>query len=129
MNLKRIEDLITQWDEASKKLTEYKLLEQDLRQQIFDLAFPNATNGANKLRISYNMALVGRLKTNYTIDKERMPLVPDSLIEKVIRFDPRINEPAYRNLTPDELKLVARCVTEKPGMPTLEVKPQDKVRW
>jgi hypothetical protein len=132
--LKRLEYLITQWHGTQEKLTESKLKEAELRQQIFDLAFPNPKQGSNALKLPYNMALVGRPKTNYTIDKEALESarqsgqITDLLFHEAFRLYPKINESSYRMLDAQQKRLLSCCVTEKPGMPLLEVKPQDKVK-
>ena len=126
----RLEALLSEWHEAQKSLTQVKLREQELRQQIFQLAFPNPERGSNYATLPYNMVLIGRPRHSYSVDADKLSELhlPDEMLQKVIRYRPEVREAAYVQLPMEAKAILSEAVTEKPGLPSIEIKPADKVR-
>jgi len=128
----RLCELLEQWHHAEKQVTDWTLKERMLRQEIFDLAFPNPQRGTNKRSLPYNMALLGQYSINVTLDPGALDasrsLIPQPIFDRVVQYKPVIVQGEYFKLSPPDLALFAACVTEKPGLPTLQLKPLDQVR-
>lgn len=128
-----LDALLTLWHNATFNSEHWTLIEKDLRKAIFDNAWPTPERGRNLLRINHGMALVGEYKINYKIDHPGLlnakDFIPEQLFAQVIEYKPYVRGGAYRSLVPDEQRLFAEFITETPGMPGLEIKPANKVRW
>lgn len=129
----RLSELLDQWHHAESQVTEWTLRERALRSEIFQLAFPTPRRGTNKRPLPYNMALVGQHKINLTVDQgaceATRSLISQPLFERVVQYTPKIVQGEYFKLLPNDLALFSQFVTEKPGLPTLNLKPADQVRW
>lgn len=130
---KAIDALLTLWNTASVNAEVWKGYENTLRLLIFDTAWPKPERGRNLARLPHGMALVGNYKINYRIDPAGLSaareFIPLELFQSVIEYKPSVKPTPYRELTPDQHRLFADFITEKPGMPDLEVKPANKIRW
>lgn len=130
---KNINDLLTEWADAKRNADAWTVREKALRNEIFTLAFPTPIPGTNKVRIDFGMALIGDYRINYQIDKAAMEasrgFIPGEVFDSVINFRPEVRDGAWRKLSDENKKLFGPFITEKPGTPGLEVKPQNKVRW
>lgn len=125
----QLNDLITRWFEAKKQLEAWTHRERELRQELVQLAFDGATVGeTHNLRVDHGMALVAKLPINYTVDGDELGKCPPELINQFIRWKPTLIEPAWRKATDNERKTFADVVTEKPGMPQLELKKASSIR-
>lgn len=127
-------ELLTAWHNASEQASRFALLEKQLRNEIFTLAFPNPTPGTNKVRIGHGMALVGDYRMNYKIDRpllEAMQKEPTiaPIIHEIVTYRPEIKEGAWKALPQESKLLVAAAITQTPGTPGLEIKPAAKLRW
>lgn len=125
--------LLTKWHEAEAQAASWKAVELELRNQIFNSKFPHPKRGMNKTRIGHGMALIGDYRLNYTIDKaaleESKGFIPIDVFEAVISYKPEVKPGGFNALTDEQKKLFGSVITEKPGTPGLEIKPQTKVRW
>lgn len=129
-----LDSVLTQWDEAKRNADLWTVKERTLRQQIFNHMFTDPKVGTNKVRISHGMALIGDYKINYRIDRpllESMGSDPElqPILAQFISYKPEVRDGAWRSLSDNERKRVAAAITEVPGLPGLEIKPQNKVRW
>lgn len=142
---KPINDLLDEWFVLKNQLDAMTTKENALRKEIFDrfvpmLAeqFPNKPlkRGMNKVKIDHGMALVIDHRLNFKIDR---PLLEATLaaagdneraiLDSVISYSPKIKESAFEALEGNDLQLVTPFVTVTPGLPGIEIKPQNKVRW
>lgn len=129
-----LDDQITAWVEAEKAKVFWEQREKELRLHIFASNFASPTPGMNKVKIGHGMALVGDYRLNYKVDK---PLLTELLKEpvtagvfdEILTYKPEVSGSKFRKLDDDRKRLVAPAITETPGTPGLEVKPQSKVRW
>ncbi|AGC35760.1 hypothetical protein ACP46_gp75 [Rhizobium phage RHEph06] len=131
-----LNQLLTQWDEAVKKVEEAKPWvekERALRTLIFNTAFPNPERTQNAKRIDFGMALVGKPKINWTVDRALITVMLQQsnvkpIIEDVIDFAPKVRDGAWEKLSAEDQLLLAPALTAKPGTPELELRPQNKVK-
>lgn len=130
---KALETLLTMWDTANTNATLWKEAENSLRKAIFNNAWPSPTRGRNLLRIGHGMALVGDYKINYRIDQPGLEnardFIPLELFQQIIEYKPSVKAGPYRELAPEQQRLFHEFITETPGLPGLEIKPQAKIRW
>lgn len=131
-----IANLLNEWYPLRDQLEIVKTREMELRKQIFALAFPEPEFGTNKRKISHGMALIATHKANYKIDRPALETTLQNagdneraLIDSVISYRPEVKDGAFRKLETDDANVIAQFVTQSPGSPTLEIKPQSKVRW
>lgn len=131
-----LNQLLTQWDEAKKKVEEaapWVEKERALRTLIFNTAFPTPVRTQNAKRIDFGMALVGKPKINWSVDRGLISaLMQDHnvkpLIEEVIDFAPKVRDGAWEKLSTEDQLLLAPALTAKPGLPEIELRPQGKVK-
>lgn len=133
---KTLSELLTEWHEAKRQAEYFASLELKLRNQIFDSKFTRDERGAQKVRIEHEMALIGHAKFNYGVDRPVLEATLQNagdneraVIDAVISYSPKVKEAAFEALPDEDKKIVGPFVTVKPGTPTLEIKPQSKVRW
>ncbi len=133
MDETELDKLLTDWVKAEANATHWAQEELTLRKKIFEGNFKNPVAGMNKLKIGHGMALIGDYRLNYTIDKavleESRGFIPAALLDEIISYRPEVKGGAFRKLSADDKKHFAAIITEKPGTPGLELKPQNKVRW
>jgi hypothetical protein len=140
---KTINELLDAWYPVAKQLSDLTLKEKELRKEIFARAFPSPELGTNKVKIDHGMALIGDYRMNYKIDRPMMEQTISmlrqttgveaqqqvALIENLITYRPEVRPGEFKKLTPEGFKVVGSFITQTPGTPGLEVKPQSKVRW
>jgi len=127
-------DMLTDWFEVQKQLAPLKAREMALRKQLFENAFPSPVPGANnKARLPHGMGLIGTYKLSYTIDQPAMFATRSDIdpvvFDEVISFTPSVRDSAFRKLADDIRRPFTGFITVKPGAPSLEIKPADKIRW
>lgn len=130
----KLEPTITKWFKVKQQLDKLMVEEKNLRLEIFNVAFPAPERGTNKIKISHGMALVGDYRLNYKVDRallDNMLSDPEAepLIREVIDFRPGVRAGEWEKMSDNEKKILAPMITETPGTPGLDVKPQNKVRW
>lgn len=133
-----LNEILDQWYAKKQALDLLVTEERELRTKAFAMAFPNPVEGTNKTKLDHGMALVADYKMNYNIDRPVLEatladLAPDAneraLIESVISYTPKVREGEFKKLDDDAKKVVGPFITQKPGLPSMEIKPQSKVRW
>lgn len=125
---------LTEWFEVQRLIAPLKAREMALRKHLFETAFPNPVPGAgNKAHLPHGMGLIGTYKLAYTIDQPAMfatrPSIDPVVFEDVISFSPSVRDAAFRKLADDIRRPFTGFITVKPGAPSLEIKPADKIRW
>jgi hypothetical protein len=133
-NSDELSDLLAKWHEAKQQADQWKTTENMLRLKIFGGLFPNPEPGPkNKVRLPFNMALIGDYRINYTIDQPAMlasrSLIEPATFEEVISWTPKVREAKFRDLDPEVRRPFTTFITAAPGTPGIELKPADKVRW
>jgi hypothetical protein len=132
---KKIENLITAWTLASKECAKWSAEEMRLRKELAELLFPNPVEGANnKVRVGHGKAIQMTHKINRSVDKKVLDELRQKpniapLIAEVVRYKPELEVKKFKELSADDIKLLAPAITEKPGAPTLELKDENKIRW
>lgn len=121
--------LLMDWDKAKQLLEQIKERENLLRKEIFALAFPTPKEGSNTLDIGNGYKLVGEYKINRTLDIAAFDQARESMVDlgidprELVKFTPELIIGPYKKLNPDQMKLVDFCITSKPGLPGLSIKP------
>lgn len=131
-----LNQLLTQWDEAKRQAAQAQVWidkERSLRKLIFETAFPMPERTQNAKRIDFGMALVGKPKINWSIDRALITTMLQSpnikpIIEEVIDFAPKVRDAAWEKLSEADQLLLAPALTARPGLPDLELRPQNKVK-
>lgn len=133
---KTLSELLEDWHQAKQQAEYFASLELKLRKQIFGDNFDPSLRGTQKKRIEHEMALIGVQKFNYNIDRPGLEAALQgagdnerAVIDSVISYSPKVKEAAFENLSDEDKLIVGPFITVKPGTPTLEIKPQSKVRW
>lgn len=133
-NSQELSDLLGQWHEAKEQAGSWDAKEKALRLRIFGGLFPNPIPGArNRVRLPFNMALIGDYRLNYKVDEAGMTasrsIIDPAVFESVISFRPSVRDVAFRELDADTQRPFTVFITVSPGTPGIELKPADKVRW
>lgn len=131
-----LNQLLTQWDEAKQHVAAAQVWvdkERSLRALIFNTAFPTPERTQNAKRIDFGMALVGKPKINWTVDRALITSMLQApnikpIIEDVIDFAPKVRDGAWEKLSEADQLLLSPALTARPGLPDLELRPQNKVK-
>jgi len=117
------------WYRVDQQLSAVKVRELELRKALFARSFPAPVEGSaqNKKDLSEGWILQGDYKINRSVDDAVVSALMKgdntrALAERVFRYKPELNLKEYKGLSPEDKKLIADAVTEKPGTPSLEVK-------
>lgn len=120
-------DELQEWQKLSEDLALMTAREKEMRQRIFDAAFPKPTEGTNKFDLAGGYQLSASYKINRTIDKAVLSTVEEMLKEQgldindYIRFKPELETKAYKTMSSDKQKILDLAITAKPGLPSLEI--------
>ena len=116
---------VKEWIDLSAQLKEIKEREAELRKEIAEYILEDKKKGAKQGKISiFTLKATGKLNRN--IDKPLLQAIWSDLSKEekqAIKFTPTVVEKEYKTL-PADSKL-HRCIEEKPGMPSLEIKKVD----
>lgn len=132
----KLNTLLTEWTAAESAASLATAKEKELRQQIFDLCFPAPVKGSgNQYHLPFDRTLVGDFRTNLSADKEMaLAILADKksnirpIVEKVIKWKPEVSKAEFSALSDEERNLLGDLITEKPGLPALEIKVTSKLR-
>jgi hypothetical protein len=111
--------------EATKTAT---AAEKELREQLVSVYFPAAKLGTTKLHVDGIGQLEVTMRENVTIDPAGVDAVRAALydvginLDDVISYTPKLISKGYKALDGQSVRIVNRCLTVKPGMPTLVFK-------
>ena len=110
------------------QISELKVEEADLRRELFARVFTNPVEGSgNKASLPNGFILQGTRKITRTVDQEEATKLRNgdntkSLAESIFLWKASLDTKAYKTLSSEDRVLVADAVTEKDGMPSLEIK-------
>lgn len=146
-NISPRDQKIMNWQRAKANLDSAKELEMQLRKEVVNENFPNATVGVNNLDITGGYKLKGTVKQNYSLDKSddsvRTEAVCDAihdlgnegpfLIERLVKWKPEISVGEYKKVqerakagdqfAAKVLDKINTVLTITDGSPELEVVP------
>lgn len=124
---KKIQPLIKEWNQLRVRLEADAAREKELREIIANKFCPSREEGANKLLTTDGFEVTVTQHINRTLDVAAL----DSVMEQVpkhyrqpgvlIDWKPALVLKAYRELPPEVMRVFAQVVTEKPGLPSLEI--------
>ena len=122
------EQLTADWWAASQALDALKVRELALRNELFKRQFPNPVEGSaeNKVPLGEGWILQADHKINRNVDEAVVSALMKGdntrpLAEKVFRYKPELVLKEFKGLSPEDKKIVADAVTEKPGTPALKI--------
>lgn len=122
------DELTTEWWAASQSLEAIKVRELALRNELFKRQFPNPVEGSaeNKVPLGDGYILQADHKINRNVDEAVVSALMKgdntrALAEKVFRYKPDLVLKEFKALSPEDKKIIADAVTEKPGTPALKI--------
>ena len=127
-------DTLREWERLRESVRVLQAKERELREGLFNGTFPTPREGANKVEFTgpdgVEYVLTGTYKLNRSVDEELWAEVqgalPEEVASEVMVWDPRLDMKFYRGLKDEWQKQVDACLTIKPGLPELELKPKNK---
>lgn len=127
-----LDDKIVEWQQLDAKLTELKAREVELRAEIFAEAFAAPTEGVNVYPLGAGWVLKGTHKINRSLDArawlDHVKSLPADLARSLVDYKPILSVSGWK-AAPDHVRLrLADCVTEKPGLPSLELCPPKETK-
>ena len=133
LTLEEASALLMQWQALQAELTRVKNNELLLRQRLFRHFFPVAKEGTNHHNLGHGYKLDAVVPYTREVDAEALLGLSNELpaagidLDALIKYKPSLVTSAYRDLTDVQQKLFDRCLTIKPGSPTLKlVAPKDE---
>lgn len=129
----QIHKAIVQWAKLVVELDSMQAKEKELRLQIAKAAVPTPKEGVNRVvfkdQDDKTWELVYNHKVNRSVDVSSLDAVmsqlpPDSVarnVGTVIKYTPSLVSEGYKSLPEAERLIVAQAITEKDGMPQLEI--------
>lgn len=143
--VKDLNTLLDEWFTTKAQLDALDITEKALRLEVYNrftelhkAQYPTVEikRGTNKVKIDHGMALVIDHRINYSIDRAGLEATiaaagdnEKTVIESIISYSPKVKDAAFEKLAPEDLQIVTPFITAKPGLPGIEIKPQNKVRW
>ena len=122
---------ILRWQELAGWLVKAKDEEMNLRKAIATALFPAPTEGVNRLLLAGDdgttMEVVMTHKINRELDEPAldsvMPRLPEDFrkLGILVAYKPSLVLSGLRRLTPEQARIFADALTEKPGAPSLVV--------
>lgn len=122
---------IAEYLEAKENLKHFKKLENELRLDLIDAMFPGA--GVGTLNAANGDYMVkGTFKNNTTLDaKEFEALMQSGSLSgdelECVVFKPSLVMKIYNELPEDQRETLDSCITVKPALPSIDVKPLEEV--
>lgn len=141
------DEVLMKWEETKKVLETAKEAEMSMRKYVVSRAFPNATEGVNKVDLGAGYELKASVKFNYKLDTDidKVSAVHDEIssignsgsfiAERLFKWSADLVLKEYRalcepNATDEEKqikKLLEKVLTVTEGAPTLKIKaPKEK---
>lgn len=133
MNMDQVGKLqkLAEWTTATETLKKAKKREAKLRQEAFDLFFPDPEEGVNTAQLEAGYKLKGTHKINRNLDEAALPAVfeklPEGTKDLLIKEKPNLILAAYKKLNKKNRNVFDMALTIKPGTPSMEiVAPKEK---
>ena len=120
------------WFEMKQMLERAKEAESKLRDELVtELFSADKDAGSETIEIANGYALKATKKLDYKLNNKNGEVEAliavighDAVREmKLIRWEPKLSETAYKNADPQTQKLFDGCLTIKPAKPSLEIVP------
>lgn len=138
-NWNDINAVMLEWTKAQAALNDAKLNEAVLRKAVFELKFPNPSEGTQRAELGNGYFLKAVHKINYTLDDkdgktdkaleelEKTGNEGAFLADRLVSWKPELSISEYRKLAPQYKAIIDTVLTTRPGMPTLEIEtPKEK---
>lgn len=117
--------VLGQWQDTKAELESLKRKEAQLREILFQGAFPNPVEGVNTITLVDGTIIKGTHKITRNIDEAALSSIleqmPEAVRDNLVAYKPSLSVAVYRKLTAEERKTFDQALIIKPGTPTLEV--------
>jgi hypothetical protein len=126
--LKKLE----QWHVIKAQAAELVAQEQELRKEIFAMAFPNPEEGSkyNKLDLPEGYILQGDYKINRRIDEAALGEVQKKMdpvaFGRTFKFKPELIKAGLKDISEEQRAIASICIIATPGTPALD-RPKEKI--
>lgn len=121
------DERIQAWDVNRKLLEEVKKVEMEQRKHLSALLFPAPKSGTNKFELGYGWTLQlvagEETKLDSSIYKLIQADLPDSVKDKCITWEPKMDVRSYKKLTEVERERLDDAIVTKPKSPVLKLVP------
>ena len=125
------QNVLADWFKLQQQLKELKQRESDLRDYLFEEAFPDldadSLVGTHRSELPQGYTLVARVTQGITVDQSAVEACLEKLTEKQLdgigEWVFKLDKKGYNGLTKSAQKKFASCLVMKPGKPTLEIAP------
>jgi hypothetical protein len=128
-------ELLQGWLDAVKALAPLKAaasLEMVLRKSVIATLFPTPKEGTNTLVLEAGFKLKAVLPIDRKIDITVASSLREALekmnvkLDNLIKWEPKLDTKAYKELTEEQREAFDSCITSKPGSPSLEfIEPKE----
>lgn len=134
VDMPKVHAAIAVWKAADTAAKKAVLAEYAAREELASLGFPAGLveGTGNKLDVGFNVTLKLTGNVSRTVAEAELQaklsanLIPDDVLESVIKFKPELKVGAWKTLPASNKLLFADIVTEKPGKPKVELVPTVK---
>jgi len=121
--LKKLE----QWHAAKAAAAKAVAEEQELRKEIFSMAFPTPEEGSkyNKLDLGDGYMLQGDYKINRRVDEAALQEVQKKMdpvaFGRTFKFKPELIKAGLKDISEEQRKIAAVAIIAAPGTPGLDI--------
>jgi hypothetical protein len=121
----KMQEQIVRWLDAKEKLKMYQDMERKLREDILHASFGDNNIGSLNC-INGGYLIKGSYGTSFSIDQKGIKdaiesgEIGDAIC--AVRTKYELDKKAYDSLDDDALEIINEFVTQKPSLPTLEIK-------
>lgn len=119
--------LMAEWEKADQEATLAVERERDLRVRIARAAFAAPKEGTNSFALRNGYVLKGKFDIRRIVDIASLATVREMMTEKgyntddCVRMKPELALTAFKALPEEAKKIMSLAITEKPGLPSLEI--------
>lgn len=116
-------ELVKEWSDAQRELKEVKEREKELRLLVVKHVFQDHGFGSDR-KVFGDMAVKGKFGLRYQVDKKQWAKIEHKLSDRAkscLSWSPRFKVSVYDTLTDKECKLIDKCITATPALPSIEV--------
>lgn len=133
-----VNQVMLAWRTAAEQLEQCKLAEQVYRKAVFEMKFPDAKEGTQRVELGNGYYLKAVYPLNYNLSKDNTEAAQDAIgklspkadviADRLVRWTPELSVKEYRLLMADTTEegkqiqtLLSTVLTITPGMPRLEI--------
>lgn len=123
------DSIVMKWNDAKKRLDAIKAEENELRQQVFEMAqFKPRTTGVQTLELGHGYQLKGEVKKKYKLDNtdDRLwdilgQIGKPELTKELVKWKPELKLTFYKTLNDEDKALIDSSLTTDFATPTIKL--------